>query len=145
MSKRILGLALFVALAAPAAVACWDNSDLFVTKLRKAKLSTEQLKEIFVLQKQHRTVVMRAHAEGLGCKYHENHEKMVFEKQAVGVLNDDQFKKVVGRKRTKVESLTFENAALKKRLAKLEKQLAELKALLLKKAAKTTSGDPAKK
>lgn len=139
MSKRITYLALFVALAAPAALACWDNSDQFVTKLKKAELTTGQLKEIFSLQKQLRTVVARAHTEGLGCKYHENHEKLVFEKQAVGVLNDDQFKKVVGRKRTKIESLTFENAELKKRLAKMEKQLAELKALLLKKTAKSAT------
>ena len=96
-------------------------------------LTTEQMKEIFDLQKQHRVVVKRAHTEGLGCKYHENHEKLVFEKQAVGVLNDEQFKKVQGRKRTKVESLTFENKQLKAKLAKLEKRLAALEKALAKK------------
>lgn len=133
MLKRIAGLALFVGIVAPAAVACWDNTDLFVTKLKKVNLTTEQLKELFDLQKQHRVVVKRAHTEGLGCKYHENHEKLVFEKQAVGVLNDEQFKKVQGRKRTKVESLTFENKQLKKKLAKLEKRLAALEKALAKK------------
>ena len=60
MSKRIFGLVLFVGLAAPAALACWDNTDLFVTKLKKTKLTTEQLAELFDLQKQHRVVVNRA-------------------------------------------------------------------------------------
>lgn len=133
MLKRIAGLALFVGIVAPAAVACWDNTDLFVTKLKKVNLTTEQMKELFDLQKQHRVVVKRAHKEGLGCKYHENHEKLVFEKQAVGVLNDEQFKKVQGRKRTKVESLTFENKQLKKKLAALEKRLAALEKALAKK------------
>ena len=136
MSKRITVLALFLGLAAPAALACWDNSDLFVAKLKKASLTTEQLKEIFQLQKDHRAVVVRAHKEGLGCKYHENHELLVFEKQAVGVLNDEQFKKVQGRKRSKVESLTYENVQLKKRIAKMEKDLAELKKLIAAQAKK---------
>ena len=133
MLKRIGMLALCVAIVAPAAWACWDNSDLFVAKLKKANLTTEQLKEIFDLQKQHRAVVKRAHKEGLGCKYHENHEKRVFEVQAVGVLNDEQFKKVQGRKRTKVESLTYENKELKKKVAKLEARLAALEKALAEK------------
>ena len=139
MSKRIAVLALFIGLATPAALACWDNSDLFVAKLKKTSLTTEQLKEIFQLQKDHKAVVVRAHKEGLGCKYHENHEKLVFEKQAVGVLNDEQFKKVEGRKRTKVESLTYENVQLKKKLAKLERELAELKKLIAAQASKDSA------
>ncbi len=43
MLKRIAGLALFVGIVAPAAVACWDNTDLFVTKLKKVNLTTEQM------------------------------------------------------------------------------------------------------
>ena len=136
MSKRFAGLLVFVLVAAPAALACYDNTDLFVKKLKKVDLTTAQLKEIFELQQQHRAVVQRAHKEGLGCKYHENHEKMVFEKQAVGVLTDEQFKKVQGRARTKVESLTYENKQLKKKIAKMEKELAELKKLLVAKAEK---------
>ncbi|MHC4955208.1 MAG: hypothetical protein ACYTGZ_15245 [Planctomycetota bacterium] len=138
MTKRILGvvaIALVIGIAAPTALACWDNSDLFVTKLQKAKLTTEQLKEIFELKKEHKAVVVRAHKEGLGCRYHENHEA-VFEKQAVGVLTDEQFKKVVGRKRSKVESLTYENKMLKKKLAAMEKRLAALEKLLKESQAK---------
>jgi|GEM_PF-2808996 len=132
MTKRVSGVvvvALVIGLFAPAALACWDNSDEFITKLKKVNLTTAQLKEIFVLRQQHKAVVVRAHKEGLGCRYHENHEQ-VFEKQAVGVLNDEQFKKAVGRKRTKVESLTYENKELKKKLAALEARLARLEAAL---------------
>ena len=138
MSKKILGVvavALVVGLAAPAAFACWDNSDAMVVKLQKLKLTTEQLKDIVVLQKQHKAVVVRAHKEGLGCRYHENHDA-VFEKQAVGVLSDAQFKTHTGRKRDKVESLTYENRMLKKKLEKLEKELKALKELVAKLAAK---------
>jgi len=138
MTKRVLGLgvaALVIAVLSPAAYACWDNSDMFVAKLKKVNLTTEQLKEVFELQKQHKAVVVRAHKEGLGCRYHENHDK-VFEKQAVGILNDDQFKKAIGRKRTKVESLTYENKVLKKKLAEMEKRLARLEAAIKAAAAK---------
>ncbi len=134
MSKRILVLSLVglaLGVMAPKALACWDNTDEFVIKLKKVKLSTQQLKEIFAIQKQHKAVVVRAHKEGLGCRYHENHEA-VFQKQAVGVLTDAQFKTAVGRKRTKVESLTYENVQLKKRLAAMEKRIALLMAALKK-------------
>jgi len=137
--RGVVSIALVIGLAAPEASACWDNSDGVVVKLKKVKLSTEQLKEIFVLQKDHRDVIARAHREGLGCRYHENHDA-VFEKQAIGVLTDTQFKQHMGRVRTKVESLEFENTQLKKKIAKMEKELQELKELL-KKAAST----PAKK
>ena len=134
MSKRILVLSLVglaLGVMAPKASACWDNTDEFVIKLKKVKLSTNQLKEIFVFQKQHKAIVVRSHKEGLGCRYHENHEA-VFQKQAVGVLTDAQFKTAVGRKRTKVESLTFEHDQLKKKLAAMQKRLAQLEALLKK-------------
>ena len=132
MAKRIFVLSivgLALGLMAPKAAACWDNTDEFVLKLKKVKLTTEQLKEVFAFQKQHKAIVVRAHKEGLGCRYHENHEA-VFQKQAVGVLTDEQFKKAVGRKRTKVESLTFENKQLKKKLAAMEKRLALLEAAI---------------
>ena len=118
MAKRILVLSvvgLALGLMAPKALACWDNTDEFVIKLKKVKLSTKQLKEIFAIQKQHKAVVVRAHKEGLGCRYHENHEA-VFQKQAVGVLTDAQFKTAVGRKRARghLETLLalFEVAAV---------------------------------
>ena len=128
MANRILVLLVIGLVAAPA-VACWDNSDQIVVKLKKLELSTDQLKDIFVFQKQHRSVIKRAHREGLGCRYHENHDA-VFEKQAVCVLTNSQFKKHVGRTRTKVEGLEYDNLQLKKRIAKMEKELAELKKLV---------------
>ena len=135
--KRISGLlavALVVGLLAPAAIACWDNSDVMVVKLKKLNLTTDQLKDLFVYHKAHKKVIERAHAESLGCRYHENHDA-VFEKQAVGVLTDKQFRTHAGRKRTKVESLTFENRLLQKKIEKLEQQLKELRELIKKLAA----------
>ena len=134
MVKRTLGLvtvALVVGLIAPNAFACWDNSDAIVVKLKKLKLSTEQLKDVFAYQKAHRDVVVRAHKEGLGCRYHENHDA-VFEKQAVGVLTDSQFRHYTGRARSKIETLTFENRVLKKKVAKLEKRIKALESALKK-------------
>ena len=141
MSRRILGLvavALVVGLMAPAAFACWDNSDAMVVKLQKLKLSTEQLKDIVILQKEHKQVVVRAHKEGLGCRYHENHDA-VFAKQAVGVLTDVQFRSHTGRKRNQVEGLTYENRVLRKKIEKLEKQLKQLQELMKKLALQAKS------
>jgi predicted RNase H-like nuclease (RuvC/YqgF family) len=134
MANRILvlvALGLVVGWMAPQAVACWDNTDLFVVKLKKLNLSTEQLKDVFVYQKQHRAVVDRAHRERLGCRYHENHEEG-FQKQGIGVLTDVEFKKHTGRVRTKVESLEYENLQLKKKVAKMEKRIKALEKQLKK-------------
>lgn len=145
MAKRILVVVAFglvVGWMAPQAVACWDNTDLFVVKLKKLNLSTEQLKDVFVYQKQHRAVVVRAHRERLGCKYHEDHEA-VFQKQAIGVLTDAQFKKHTGRVRTKVESLEYENRLLKKKIEKMEKRIQALEKQL--EEAKKRAAEQAKK
>ena len=134
MVKRTLGLvavALIVGLIAPNAFACWDNSDALVVKLKKLKLSTEQLKDVFAYQKTHREVVVRAHREGLGCRYHENHDA-VFEKQAVGVLTDSQFRQHTGRARSKIETMTYENRLLKKKVARLEARIKALETALRK-------------
>jgi uncharacterized protein involved in exopolysaccharide biosynthesis len=129
---RILGVAaLGVALLAPAALACWDNTDDVIVKLKKLELSTEQLKEVFAFQKEHQEVVVRAHREGLGCRYHENHEA-VFEKNAIGVLNDAQFEQHTGRARTEVESLQYQNRQLMKEIARLKAELKKLEAELAK-------------
>jgi len=133
--RKVILCALLVALAAPAALACWDNSDRFIVSLKKLDLSTDQLKDIFAYQKEHRGVVARAHSEGLGCRYHENHDA-VFEKQAVGVLTNAQFKTHTGRQRTQVESLTYENRLLKKEIVRLEALIKALQAQLAKTQAK---------
>jgi predicted RNase H-like nuclease (RuvC/YqgF family) len=141
----LVALGLVVGWAAPQAVACWDNTDLFVVKLKKLNLSTEQLKDVFVYQKQHKAVVDRAHREKLGCRYHENHEA-VFQKQAIGVLTDAQFKKHTGRVRTKVESLEYENRLLKKKIAKMEKRIKALEKQLQQQIeAKKRAAEQAKK
>ncbi|MDH3592923.1 MAG: hypothetical protein OER88_13645, partial [Planctomycetota bacterium] len=93
---------------------------------KKLKLSTVQIKEIFAFQKEHKAVVVRSHKEGLGCRYHENHEA-VFQKKAIGVLTHTQFKQHTGRERTKVEKLTYENEKLKKEIARLKAEIARLK------------------
>ncbi len=116
---------LTLGLVATDAAACWDNSDQIILKLRKLNLNTGQLKDVFAYQAEHKAVVARAHKEGLGCRYHENHDA-VFEKSAIGVLTDEQFKKHTGRVRTKVESLEHENYTLRKKVERLEKLLAEM-------------------
>ena len=131
LTVLVCAFVLAVGVIAPDASACWDNTDQVVLKLKKLNLNTEQLKDIFVYQKQHREVVVRAHREGLGCRYHENHD-VVFEKQAVGVLTNTQFKQHTGRVRTKVEGLQHDNRVLRKRVDRLEKRLKELLAQLEK-------------
>lgn len=120
-------VALVVGMFASSASACWDNTDLLVKKLQKLELTTEQLKDVFQYQKQHRDFVTMCHSEGKGCRVHENHE-VEFQKNAYGVLTDDQFQKVVGRERTEVEKLRFENYKLKKENERLKKQLEQAKA-----------------
>jgi len=120
---------LVVGILVPRAWACWDNTDEFIVKLKKVELTTEQLKDVFAYQKEHRQVIARAHEEGLGCRYHENHDA-VFEKKAIGVLDDGQFKKVTGRERSEVESLEHENYVLKKRIQQLEERIRALEAAL---------------
>ena len=117
------------------AAACWDNSDGVIMSLKKLKLTTDQLKDIFKYQEEHREVIVRAHKEGLGCRYHENHDA-VFEKTAIGVLTNAQFKKHTGRTRSKVESLEHTNWELRKKIERLEKKLKELQAQLEKISAK---------
>ena len=121
----VSALALAVGVMAPDANACWDNSDRVIVSLKKVSLTTEQLKDVFKYQKEHKAVVARAHKEGLGCRYHENHDA-VFERKAVGVLTREQFEKHVGRKRTKVEGLEHENYTLRKEIEKLRKLIAAL-------------------
>ncbi len=134
MAKKIVLLSAFVlalGVVASNAVACWDNSDRIILQLKKLNLSTEQIKDVFLYQKEHKDVVVRAHKEGLGCRYHENHDA-VFERKAVGVLTGVQFKKHTGRERTKIESLQYDNRLLKKEIAKLKEMIKTLEAELAK-------------
>ncbi len=134
VTNRIVLLSAFVfalGVIASNAVACWDNSDRIILQLKKLNLNTEQLKDVFLYQKEHKDVVARAHKEGLGCRYHENHDA-VFEKKAVGVLTGAQFKKHTGRGRTQVESLKYDNRLLKKEIAKLKEMIKKLQAELAK-------------
>jgi len=119
--------AVIVAISAPSAFACHDRTDKTVVQLRQADLSTEQLKAIFELQKEHKDLITKSHAEGLGCSVHENHQA-VFEKAAFGVLKDDQFQKVMGRERNEEEKLRYENYLLKQEIARLKAELDKLAA-----------------
>jgi hypothetical protein len=137
----ITALALVLAVAAPAASACDDNSDQVVMKLTKLDLSTDQIKAIFAYQADHKAFITKAHRDRLGCRAHEDHNS-VFEKAAIGVLNDDQFRKLSGRERTEVESLRYQNYLLTAEVARLKAEIAELKGAP-KQEAKT--GAPEKK
>ena len=126
--KKFLALgALAIAMVFPStAEACWDNTDLLVKKMKKLDLTTEQLKDVFQYQKQHRDLITQCHKDGRGCSVHERAEKD-FAKKAYGVLTDKQFEKVAKRKRTEVESLRYKNYKLEKDNAKLKREIERLK------------------
>lgn len=113
---------------APSALACFDNSDQVVQRLKKLDLSTDQLKAIFAYQTEHRAVIQQSHRDGSGCLTHERHDS-VFEKQAFGVLTDSQFKNQTGRVRSDDESLRYQNYLLKIEIDRLKAEIADLKRL----------------
>lgn len=137
----LLGAVLFGVLLAPNLDAtspyCWDKTDRLIVQLKKLDLNTEQLQDVFEFQKQHRDLMSACHEDGRGCGVHERAE-VDFEKKSIGVLNDEQFKKHTGRKRTEAETLRYENHLLKKELAELKQQLAALQLQLA--SLKATTG-----
>ena len=74
---------------------CWDNTDKLIVKLKTLDLTTEQLKDVFAYQAEHRELMAASHEDGRGCRVHENHE-VVFEKMSIGVLTDEQRKILIG-------------------------------------------------
>jgi hypothetical protein len=108
---------------------CYDNTDKLVVKLRKVQLTTEQLKDVFAYQQAHRDLIAASHANGQGCSHHE-HMEVLFEKQSIGVLTAEQFKKFKGRVRNETEALRTENYLLKKELARLKQEMEALRALI---------------
>jgi hypothetical protein len=133
MSRKLIAVAavalLFVLshVAEAAAPFCWDQTDQMIVKLKKVKLTNVQLQDVFAYQVEHRAVMKAAHTEGLGCRHHEAHE-VEFQKSAIGVLDDEQFKTFTGRVRTEAEALRYENYLLKKELEALKRELAALRA-----------------
>jgi hypothetical protein len=115
-----------VTAAAPAAKACDDNTDAMVAKLQKLDLTTNQLKAIFSYQAEHKAFIQKSHKEGLGCLAHEKHQAE-FEKAAFGVLDEGQFEKATGRKRTETETLRYDNYILKQEIERLKAELEALK------------------
>jgi len=105
---------------------CWDNTDKLIVKLKTLDLTTEQLKDVFAYQAEHRELMAASHRDGRGCGVHENHE-VVFEKMSIGVLTDEQFQKLEGRARNETETLRYENYLLEKEVQRMEKELAALK------------------
>ncbi|MFN0204797.1 MAG: hypothetical protein ACKVS6_00600 [Planctomycetota bacterium] len=126
--------------AAPIARACDDNSDQVMQRLKKVDLTTEQLKQVFAYQNDHKNFITKAHKEGLGCRSHESNVA-VFEKSAVGILSDDQFKKYSGRERNETETLRYQNYLLKQEIDKLKKEIESLK----KPAENKSEAKPAEK
>lgn len=113
--------------AAPSLTACYDNTDQMVVRLRKLDLSTDQMKSVFAFQNEHRDFVKKSHSDRAGCLAHERHD-LVFEKQAIGVLTDAQFKTYTGRVRSESETLTYQNYLLKTEIERLKAEIAALKA-----------------
>jgi hypothetical protein len=131
MKKLFAALACVVVLGASQASAlspfCHDNTDKLIVKLKKVQLTTEQLKDVFAYQAEHRGLIAASHSDGQGCRVHENHE-VTFEKQSIGVLSDKQFKSFKGRVRNENETLRYENYLLEKEVARMKKELEALKA-----------------
>jgi len=141
----VLAVSAFAFAAAPAAKACDDDSDTTVAKLQKLDLTTNQLKSIFSYHADHKAFIQKAHKEHLGCLAHEKHV-VEFEKAAFGVLDDGQFQKATGRKRTEAETLRYENYTLKQQIEALKAELEALKKDLKKvDAAKPVDTKEAKK
>lgn len=133
MSKKLFALCalvLFVGVAGVSALEpapfCYDNTDKLIVKLKKLDLTTDQLKDVFAYQASHREFMSACHKEGRGCRAHE-HAEVDFEKNSIGVLTDEQFKKFKGRTRNESEQLRYENYLLKKEIARLKAQLESLK------------------
>ena len=120
-------LAILLGILTAAAPFCWDKTDDMIVKLKKVKLTSEQLQDVFAYQAEHRTMIERAHEGDLGCRFHENHH-VQFQKSAIGVLTDEQFQAFTGRGRNETETLRYENYLLKKELEALKRRLAQLEA-----------------
>jgi len=120
-------LMLGVSQASASAPWCHDNTDKLIVKLKKVDLTTDQLKDVFSFQKQHRDLISQSHSDGHGCSFHEKME-VTFEKQSIGVLTDEQFKKFKGRDRNETEGLRYENYLLKKEVQRMKKEMQALKA-----------------
>ncbi len=134
--------AILFGVAAPAARACDDNTDVFVKKIQKVDLSTQQLKSVFAYHAEHKAFIAKSHREGLGCLQHERHQAD-FEKAAIGVLDDGQFKTFTGRVRTESESLRYENHLLKTEVERLKAELEALRKEI--RAAKTPAVEKTEK
>ena len=122
MTRKLLALCAFVLVlgVSEASAFCYDKTDNLIVKLKKLNLNTEQLKDIFEYQQDHKDLIVQSHSDGRGCRYHEKME-VEFEKASIGVLTDEQFEKYAGRERTETEALRYENYLLKKELARLER------------------------
>jgi hypothetical protein len=122
----VLAVSAFAFTAVPAAKACDDDSDTTVAKLQKLDLTTNQLKSIFSYHAEHKAFIQKAHKDHLGCLAHEKHQ-VEFEKAAFGVLDDGQFQKATGRKRTETETLRYENYVLRQQIEALKAELEALR------------------
>ena len=127
--RLLLALAAFTLVLTPDASACWDKTDKLIQELKQLDLDTEQLKDIFEYQREHRLLIAQAHQEGLGCSFHEG-KTVDFQKSAIGVLDDAQFKSYTGRERTEAETLRYENYLLQREIARLKLELEKMRAEL---------------
>jgi hypothetical protein len=128
MIRKLFAVAAFVLIlgANQASAFCWDNTDELIVKLKRLNLSTEQLKDVFQYQEQHRDLITSSHQDGSGCRHHEAME-VNFQKHSIGVLTNEQFEKLQGRERNETEGLRYDNYLLKKEVARLKKELQALK------------------
>ena len=134
--RKILIVAALLAVGAlvgnlKSADACHDNWDEVIAKLRTLDLTKAQLDTFFSFEKKLAQRRAEDHRNGYSCSRHQVHVK-AYEQTAIGMLDDDQFKKYTGRKRNEIESLRKEVEELKVEVASLKKQVAELRAAIKK-------------
>ena len=119
-------LVLGVTQASATAPYCYDNTDKLIVKLKKLELTTEQLKDVFEYQQDHRDLIAHSHNGGGGCRVHEAAE-VDFQKRAIGVLDDKQFQRFQGRARNENEQLRYDNYLLQKEVERMRKEMAALR------------------
>ena len=133
-SGAVAGFFAVMFLAAPSALACYDNSDEIMVRLQELDMSRDLLDRVFAMKEAQQGFIRSCHAEHRGCKPHEDAET-AFEATAIGYLGDAQFQTYTGRERTETESLRHENLLLQVRIEQLEKELAELRAAIAAQSA----------
>ncbi len=121
--SKVIALALAFCLVSTAVFACHSNyfEEIF-TKVKKAHLDKEQLVALLTLKKNYFAADHQKIGRGSCDRAHDQHQTE-FVAAAAGILDDGQFKTVIGQQKTEVQKLRYE-------VNQLKKDMAEIKALI---------------